>query len=103
MAVGADMGAVLIEEVEAAAGEPALEQDAIRVVGAVVNLRVLREVGQDAAILNAGLDLSVERPIVQGLADGLLEAVEPLAPGGADGDRVVVMRPQDVEERAIGD
>ena len=68
-----------------------------------MDLGVLGQVGQDAAVADAGLDLGVERPLVQGLADGLLQAVEPLAPGGADGDRVAVVGPEDVEERAVGD
>ena len=58
------------------------------VVGPAVDLRVLGEVGQDAAVLDPRLDLGVEGPLVQGLADRLLEPVEPLALGGADGDRV---------------
>ena len=40
---------------------------------------MLGQVGQDAAVGDAGLDLGVERALEQGLADGLLEAVEPLA------------------------
>ena len=46
-----------------------------------MDLGVLGQVGQDAAVLDAGLDLGVERLLVQGLADRLLEPVEPLAAG----------------------
>ena len=44
-----------------------------------MDLGVLGQVGQDPAVADAGLDLGVERPLVQGLADGLLQPVEPLA------------------------
>ena len=71
--------AVLLEEIEAAAGEAALEQDAVVVVGPVLDLGVLGQVGQDAAVGHAGLDLGVERPVEQGLAHGLLELVEAVA------------------------
>ena len=79
MSVGPDIDSVLEEEVQAAARQAAMQADAVVVVGPVVDLRVLGQVGQDAAVADAGLDLGVERAVVQGLADGLLQAVEPLA------------------------
>ena len=77
--VGADVDAVLEQEVQAAAGQVTLEPDAVVGIGAVVDLGVLGQVGQDPAILDARLDLGLEGPVAQGLADGRLEPVEPLA------------------------
>ena len=94
---------MLVEEVEAAAGEAALEQDRVLVVGPALDVGVLGQVGQDPAVADAGLDLGVQGPLVEDLADGLLEPVEPLAVGGADADRLVVVGLEDVEERAVGD
>jgi hypothetical protein len=79
MAVGADLGAVLVQEVEATARQAALEQDLAVYIGTAVDLRVLGQVGQHQAVLDARLDLGVDRVLVQGLADRLLEPVEPLA------------------------
>ena len=44
-----------------------------------MDLGVLGQVGQDAAVADAGLDLGVEGALVQRLADGLLQAVEAVA------------------------
>ena len=63
---------------------------------------MLGQVGEDAAVGHAGLHLGVERAVEQGLAHGLLELVEALALRGADGHRIAVVGPQDVEERAVG-
>ena len=49
---------------------------------------MLGQVGQDAPVLDARLDLRLERPLAQGLADGRLQPVEPLALRRADGDRI---------------
>ena len=68
-------------------GRSAVQPDAVVVVGAVVDLGVLGQVGQDAAVLDARLDLGLEGPVAQGVADGQLEPVEPLALRGADRDR----------------
>src|SRR5205814_2317858 len=89
--VGPDAGPVLIQEVETAEREATLEQDAIVVVSLAVDAGVLGQVGQDAAVPDAGLDLDLERALAQRLADGLFQAVEPLPLQGADGDRVVVV------------
>ena len=72
------------------------------VIDAVLDLGVLGQVGQNAAVGHARLHFGVEGPIEQGLADGLFEAVEALSPGGADGHGIAVMGPQDIEERTIG-
>ena len=77
--VGPDVDAVLEEEVQAAARQTAVEPDAVVVVGAVVDLGVLGQVGQDAAVVDARLDLGLEGAVAQGVADGRLEPVEPLA------------------------
>ena len=75
--MAADVDAVLGQEFEAAAGQMAVEPDAVVVVGAVVDLGVLGQVGQDAAVGDAGLDLGLEGPLAQGLADGRLEPSSP--------------------------
>ena len=73
LAVGADPRAVLAQEVEATDRQAALEHDPVVVVGPAADLGVLREVRQHPAVLDAGLDLGIERPLVEGLADGLLQ------------------------------
>ena len=50
------------------------EQDAIVVVDPVVNLGVLGQVGQHAAVGDAGLDLGVERSLGQAPRGRLLRA-----------------------------
>ena len=103
LAVQTNAGPVLVEEIEAAAGQAALEEDAVVVVDSVVDLGVLGEVGQDAAVADAGLDLGVERaragprgrPAPAGRARRRWAALM--------AHRLVVVGPQDVEERAVGD
>ena len=94
-------GAVLAKEFEAATGQAALEQHAILVVGALMDLRVLREVGEHFPVLDPCLDLGVHRAIAERFLDGRFEVVEPFTTRGADHDRVVMVGFQDVEERAI--
>lgn len=102
-AVGADVGAVLGEEAEAAAGEPAVEEDLVFLVGLVTNLGVLGQIRQNPAIADGGFDLGVESLFGQGLADGLGETVEAVAGGGGDGDGFVVVGFEDVEVGSVGD
>ena len=45
-----------------------LHQDPAVVVTAVTDLGVLGQIGQDAAVLHAGLDLGVQRTLIEGLA-----------------------------------
>ena len=53
----------------------------------VADLRVLRQVGQDAPVSDRRLDLGNEGALLQRLSDGLLQPIEPSIAGGADGDR----------------
>ncbi len=86
---------------------PAL--NAVRAIGAI--MVVLTHAAFNTGQINHGwigaalarLDFGVHRPLVQGLADGLFEAVEAVAARGADGHGVVVVGLEDVEERAVGD
>src|SRR5271157_6577521 len=79
--IGPDLDAVFLEKIEAAAGNPALQEDAVVVVivDTVLNLSVLGQVGQDAPVRHARFDFGVEGAFEQGLADGLFQVFKALA------------------------
>ncbi len=96
--VGPDIHAVLEQEFQATAWQMALEADPVVVVGAVVDLGVLGQVSQDAAVFHPRLDLGLEGTVAQGFADGRLESVEALMLGRADGHGFGVMGLEHVED-----
>ena len=93
----------LEQEFQAAAGQMALEPDAVVVVGAVVDLGVLGQVGQDAAVLDARLDLGLEARSLRASRTAASSRSSPSPAGRADGDRFGVMGLEHVEIRAVGD
>ena len=95
---------MFLEKIEAAAGNPAVQQDAVVVViiDAVLNLSVLGQVGQDASVGYARLDLGVDGTFEQGLADGLLQVFNALTPRRADGHRIAMVGLEHIQERAVG-
>ena len=64
---------------------------------------MLGQVGQHAAVGDAGLDLGVERSFGKRIANGRFQAIEPLAAGRADRDRAGVMGLENVQVRPIRD
>jgi hypothetical protein len=74
-----DVDPVLEEELQAAARQVAVEAHPVFVVGAVVDLGVLGQVGQDATVGDSGLDLGLEGAVGERGADGRLQPVQALA------------------------
>ena len=79
----------------------AVDADPVVVVSPIVDLRMLREIRQDASVGDSGFNFGLERPVTQGFADRRFEAFEPLAPGRADRNRFRVVGLEDVEKRTV--
>jgi len=86
-----------------ALGKADVQINAIAVVAAVENFSVSGEVGEHAAVGDAGFDVEIGERAAEGVAGGLMQTIEADARAGADRNRVRIAVEHRQERTAIAE